>query len=92
MMAFRVNFINLKSRKCSQQSKLHRTLQIMTLTTNMVLCHELGDGAKRRLTAKMQLVCRANELKLLNQGLLRYPGMGNLVRDLEQVGSNVRHA
>lgn len=41
---------------------------------------------------KLQLVRRANELKLLNQGFLRYPGMANLVRDLEQVGSNVRHA
>ena len=34
---------------------------------------------------------RANELNLVNQGLMGYPGTGNLVRELDQVRLNVRH-
>lgn len=34
---------------------------------------------------------RANELSSGNQGLMGYPGTGNLVRELEQVRQNVRH-
>lgn len=34
---------------------------------------------------------RANELSLCNRGLMGYPGMGNLVMELEQVKQNVRH-
>lgn len=34
---------------------------------------------------------RANELSPVNQGLMGYPGTGNLVRELEQVRRNVRH-
>lgn len=33
----------------------------------------------------------ANELSPVNQGLMGYPGTGNLVTELEQVRRNVRH-
>lgn len=39
----------------------------------------------------MNWFVRANELSLFNRGLMGYPGMGNLVRELEQVKQNVRH-
>lgn len=35
--------------------------------------------------------CKANELNLVKQGFMRYPGTSNLVRVLERVGLNVRH-
>lgn len=33
----------------------------------------------------------ANELSPVNQGLMGYPGTGNLFTELEQVRRNVRH-
>lgn len=48
------------------------------------------DSLGQRLTGVNWFV-RANELSPVNQGLMRYPGTGNLVRELEQVSLNVRH-
>lgn len=39
-MAFGADLINLKCRKCSQQTKPHRTFQIITLSINMEFCRE----------------------------------------------------
>lgn len=50
-----------------------------------------GDGWSRTEVDEVNWFARANELSPVNQGLMGYPGMGNLVRELEQVRRNVRH-
>lgn len=51
---------------------------------------EWRDGL-RRSTGGVNWFVGANELSPVNQGLIGYPGTGNLIRELVQVRLNARH-
>lgn len=52
---------------------------------------EWRDGLRQRFTGGVNWFVGANELSPVNQGLIGYPGTGNLIRELEQVRLNARH-
>lgn len=52
---------------------------------------EWRDGLRQGFTGGVNWFVGANELSPVNQGLIGYPGTGNLIRELEQVRLNARH-